>query len=46
LAPDLDPFFSLKKGGYLDWLAAGDKGAGQVEEGLAAVTEALRLMDK
>jgi tetratricopeptide (TPR) repeat protein len=46
LAPGLDPFLSLKKGGYLDWLAAGYKGAGQVEEGLAAVTEALRLVDK
>ena len=32
--------------GYLAWLAEGYGGAGQVEEGLAAVAEALRLVEK
>jgi class 3 adenylate cyclase/tetratricopeptide (TPR) repeat protein len=31
---------------YLAWLAAGYGGTGQVEEGLATVAEALRLVDK
>jgi class 3 adenylate cyclase/tetratricopeptide (TPR) repeat protein len=31
---------------FLAWLAKGYRGAGQVEEGLAAVAEALRLVDK
>jgi predicted ATPase len=31
---------------YLAWLARGYAGAGQVEEGLAAVAEALRLVEK
>ena len=31
---------------YLAWLAEGHRGAGQVDEGLAAVAEALRLVDK
>ena len=31
---------------YLAWLAAGYGGAGQVEEGLATIAEALRLVDK
>jgi predicted ATPase/class 3 adenylate cyclase len=31
---------------YLAWLARGYGGAGQVDEGLAAVAEALRLVDK
>jgi predicted ATPase len=31
---------------YLTWLAAGYGGAGQVEEGLATVAEALRLVEK
>ena len=31
---------------YLVWLAAGDEGTGQVEDGLAAVAEALRLVEK
>ena len=32
--------------GYLVWLARGYAGAGQVEEGLAAIAEALRLVEK
>jgi tetratricopeptide (TPR) repeat protein len=31
---------------HLAWLAEGHRGAGQVEDGLAAVAEALRLVDK
>jgi predicted ATPase len=31
---------------YLTWLAEGYEGAGQISEGLAAVAEALRLMEK
>ena len=31
---------------YLAWLVAGHRGAGQVEEGLAAIAEALRLVEK
>jgi tetratricopeptide (TPR) repeat protein len=31
---------------YLAWLAEGYRGAGQVDDGLAAITEALRLVDK
>jgi tetratricopeptide (TPR) repeat protein len=31
---------------YLAWLAAGYGGVGQVDEGLAAIAEALRLVDK
>jgi hypothetical protein len=31
---------------YLAWLAEGHRGAGQVDEGLAAIAEALRLMEK
>jgi hypothetical protein len=36
----------LLKTSYLAWLATGYGGAGQVEEGLAAVAEALWLVDK
>ena len=34
------------KTGYLAWLAEGYGGAGQIDEGLATVAEALRLVDK
>ncbi|MGE4095449.1 MAG: hypothetical protein AB7G75_31945, partial [Candidatus Binatia bacterium] len=34
------------KTGYLAWLARGYEGAGQTEEGLATIAEALRLVDK
>ena len=36
----------LHKTRHLAWLAAGYEGAGQVEEGLAAITEALWLVEK
>jgi ATP/maltotriose-dependent transcriptional regulator MalT len=36
----------LRRTMYLAWLAAGYGGAGQVDDGLATVAEALRLVDK
>lgn len=36
----------FRRTGYLAWLAEGYRGAGQVEEGVAAIAEALRLVDK